>query len=41
MNNASGGVVLIMLGVLGLYIIWKTEIVDRIVGGTRGAVPTR
>lgn len=36
MNNATGGVVLIMLGVLGLYLIWKTEVVDRIVGGSRG-----
>jgi hypothetical protein len=33
MKGGTGAVVLIMLGVLGLYLIWKTDIIKRIVGG--------
>lgn len=32
-GNATSGVVLIMLAVLALYMIWKTDVVDRIVSG--------
>lgn len=38
-GNASGGVILIMLGVLTLYLIWKTDVVARIVGGA-GSIQT-
>jgi len=41
MKGGTGGVVLIMLGVLGLYLVWKTEIVDRVIGGSRGLVATK
>ena len=36
--NASG-IILIMLAVLGLYLVWKTDVVDRIVGGAGSIQP--
>ena len=40
-QNATGGIVLIMLGVLALYLVWKTEVVDRVIGGSRGLIPEK
>lgn len=37
--NASG-VLLIMLAVLGLYLVWKTDAVSRIVGGATQVTST-
>lgn len=38
--SATQGVMLIMLAVLGLFLVWRTDIVDRIVEGARGVRPT-
>lgn len=31
--NATSGVAIIMVAVLGVYLVWKTDVIDRIVGG--------
>lgn len=38
--STAQGIMLIMLAVLGLYLVWRTDVVDRIVQGARGVRST-